>query len=71
LELPGAILSFHWKFEEISEWQTRLRQGLVLSGENAKSFVAHARVLEQTAPQGMVTLVAAIELAYESTRKEE
>ena len=67
LQLPGAILSFHWKFEDISEQGTRMTHRLVLSGKNAKTFVAQASVLEQTAPQGMVKLAAAIERAQQAS----
>jgi hypothetical protein len=69
MQLPNAILSFHWMFESISEHGTRMTQRLVLSGENAKSFVAQASVLEQTAPQGMIKLAAAIERAHHATKE--
>ena len=63
MQLTDAILSFHWAFENLSEDRTRITQRLVLSGPNAKSFVAQANILEQSAPAGMQTLVAAIERA--------
>ncbi|HWZ82021.1 MAG TPA: hypothetical protein VNW47_05330 [Terriglobales bacterium] len=69
MQLPNAILSFHWMFESISEHGTRMTQRLLLSGENAKSFVAQASVLEQTAPQGMIKLAAAIERAHHATKE--
>jgi hypothetical protein len=68
MQLPNAILSFHWKFESISEQGTRMTQRLALSGKDAKSFVAQASVLEQTAPEGMKKLAAAMERAHEMTR---
>jgi hypothetical protein len=63
MQLPDAILSFLWKFEELLENRTRITQRLVLSGHNAKSFVAQVIIFEQTAPGGMNKLAAAIERA--------
>jgi hypothetical protein len=62
MQLPDAILSFHWVFEELSENRTRITQRLVLSGPNAKSLVSGANMLEQSVPAGMKQLVEAIEL---------
>ena len=70
MQLTDAILSFHWAFENPSEDRTRITQRLVLSGPNAKSFVAQANILEQSAPAGMKTLVAAIERAQRLTREQ-
>ena len=66
MQLPDAILSFHWKFETSSQDRTRITQRFVLSGTNAKAFVAQARMLEKSAPEGMTRLVAAIERAASS-----
>ena len=61
MQLPDAIFSFHWKFESLSDERTRITQRLILSGPNAEAFVAQASILEQSAPEGMKKLVAAIE----------
>ena len=61
MQLPGAILSFHWKFESLSQDRSRIVQRLTLSGTNAEVLVPQARVLETSAPQGMAKLVDAIE----------
>jgi hypothetical protein len=61
MQLADAILSFQWKFESLSEDRTRITQRLVLSGTNAGAFVTQASLLEQSAPEGMKKLVAAIE----------
>src|SRR5437870_10649131 len=45
MQLPDAMLSCHWVFESLSEDRTRITQRLVLSGPNAKSFVAQANIL--------------------------
>ncbi|HEY7354312.1 MAG TPA: hypothetical protein VH596_16205 [Terriglobales bacterium] len=66
MQLPDAILSFHWKFEELSADRTRITQRLVLSGANGDAFVARARVLEQSVPAGMKKLGAAIEDAHDT-----
>lgn len=61
MQLPGAILSFRWTFESLSEDRTRIRQRLALSGANAEALVAQASSLEKTVPEGMKNLAAAIE----------
>ena len=61
MELPSAILAFHWTFESLSEDRTRITQLLTLSGANAKALSAQASILEKTTPEGMEKLAAAIE----------
>lgn len=61
MQLPGAILSFHWSFEELREDQTLITQRLVLSGPKAKSFIAQVSIMEVSVPEGMKKVVAAIE----------
>jgi hypothetical protein len=63
MQLPDAILSFRWKFEKLTGDRTRITQGLVLSGANAKSFVAQATAMEASLPDGMRKVAAAIERA--------
>ena len=63
MQLADAILSFHWKFEKLTEDRTRITQRLVLSGANAKSFVAQATAMEASVPDGMKKVAAAIERA--------
>jgi hypothetical protein len=65
LQLPGAVLTFHWTLESFFGNQTRITQHLELSGTNAASLVAQASVFERTTPDGMSRLVVAIERAYE------
>ena len=64
MQLPDAIVSFHWQFEELLQNRTRITQRLVLSGPNSNSFVAQTSIFEQTAPGGMKKLAAAIEQAH-------
>jgi uncharacterized membrane protein len=61
MQLPGAILSFHWKFESLSKDRTRITQRLTLSGANGNALAAQAAMLEKSAPDGMERLAAAIE----------
>ena len=66
MQLPGALLSFQWKFESLSKDRTRISQRLALSGANAEALVAQAGMLEKTAPEGMRKLVAAIERSFKA-----
>jgi hypothetical protein len=68
MQLPDAILSFHWKFEELSGDLTLITQRLVLSGPKAQSFVAQASIMKVTVPEGMKRIVAAIERAQGLTK---
>jgi len=61
MPLPGATLSFHWKFEDLSERRTRITQQLLLSGPEAKSLLPQIGTLQETTPEGMAKLVAVIE----------
>ena len=70
MQLADTILSFHWQFEELPENRTRITQRRALSGRNAKSFVAQVSIMEQTAPDGMKKLAAAIERAHDMNRAE-
>ena len=71
MQLPDAVLQFHWKFESLSDDRTRITQRLVLSGPAAKSLVPQANILEETTPGGMNRLVAAIENAAQELSREE
>jgi hypothetical protein len=66
MQLPEAVLAFHWKFEDLPEDRTRITQRLVLTGANAKSFVDQVGIFEQSVPDGMKKFVAAIERARTS-----
>jgi hypothetical protein len=60
MQLPDGVISFHWTFEDLSGTRSRITQRLVLSTAS-EGLVAQASVLEQTVPQGMNKLTAAIE----------
>jgi len=40
MQLPDAILSFHWTFEDLHEDRTRITQRLELTGSKAKALAA-------------------------------
>ena len=61
MELPDAIVSFHWRFEELGKDRVQITQRIRLGGRNAIAFITQARVLEHTVPDGMRKLAAAIE----------
>jgi hypothetical protein len=61
MQLAEATLSFQWVFESLTEHKTRITQQTVLSGPNAGTSVPQAGMLEQSVPDGMKKLVAAIE----------
>lgn len=61
MQLPDAILSFHWNFEGLRQDRVQITQEITLAGRNARSFVAQASVLERAVPEGMKKLAAAIE----------
>jgi hypothetical protein len=61
MQLPDAIVSFHWSFEELGKDRVQITQRIMLIGRNAKSFVTEASVLERTAPEGVKKLAAGIE----------
>jgi hypothetical protein len=60
MQLPQGVISFSWNFEDLSETRSRVTQRLALSTES-DALVTQASVLEQTVPQGMNKLIAAIE----------
>ena len=64
LQLPGAILSFCWRFEDLPGGErTKLTQLLTLSGTAAQDFVGQVAIFEDTVPEGMKRLAAAISAA--------
>jgi hypothetical protein len=69
MQLPDCTLFFNWEFEELAAARTRITQRLVLSAASA-DLVSQARLLEQTVPQGMSTLIAAIEEASKGSRNQ-
>ena len=61
--LPGAVVRFHWQFEELTDAATRMTQRVTLGGERAADYLAGAAELEKGIPEGMRRLAAEITLA--------
>lgn len=57
IDLPGAVVQFRWRFEEIADAATRITQQATLAGERAADYLAGAAQLEQGIPEGMRKLV--------------
>jgi hypothetical protein len=61
IELPGATLSFEWRFDAIADGRTRLTQRVVLAGENAEAYRSQAQsTLTATLPAGMAKIADAM-----------
>lgn len=68
MQLPDALLSFHWTFEKLADDRTRITQQLALSGPNADLFVAQVRIMETSVPEGMKKIATAINQAHRSAK---
>ena len=64
-EVPGAVLAFCWRFEEMDGQRTMLKQRLELSGPEARGMVLQAKFMEQSVPAGMKKLAEAMEREWE------
>ena len=67
MEAMSATVQFRWTFEELANEWTRITQTIHLFGEGDKKLVEQARVLEQSAPQGMARIGAAMEAKWLAT----
>jgi Polyketide cyclase / dehydrase and lipid transport len=61
ISVPGAVMRFDWRFEEITGGRTRITQRASLEGERAADYEAVARQMEEGMPQGMQKLADSIE----------
>jgi hypothetical protein len=41
--LDGAVISFEWLFDAVSNYRTRITQRIVLSGDNATAYVSQVQ----------------------------
>src|SRR3954454_14489125 len=67
MPLDRATLSFEWRFDAVSERQTRLRQRIVLVGDNGAAYAAQVRAAFGSNLAGGMDRIAAA-LAAASTR---
>jgi polyketide cyclase/dehydrase/lipid transport protein len=67
MHLERATLSFEWRLDRLAEGRTRLTQRVVLQGENADVYLAHAKsTFTASLPDGMNQLATAIANAHAS-----
>lgn len=64
MEVMGATVTFEWRFEEVAERRTKITQTIGLSGPGAEKLVDQAKVLEQSAPEGMKRLARTMERSW-------
>lgn len=61
IELERATLFFHWEFDGLRDGRTRIRQRVVLQGENAGVYVSQLEsMFTSSLPEGMKKLATAI-----------
>jgi hypothetical protein len=69
MQLDRATLSFEWRFDAMSERQTRLWQRIVLVGDNAAAYATQVRAaFGANLADGMNRIAAALAAAEASTR---
>src|SRR5262245_44242827 len=64
MPLDRATLSFEWRFEAVSDRQTRLTQCIALAGDNAAAYEPQVRAaFGSNLPDGMSRIAAALAAA--------
>ncbi|MEN3332003.1 MAG: hypothetical protein V7641_1368 [Blastocatellia bacterium] len=66
INLPGAVVKFHWQFEDLPNAATRIFQQVTMEGEGAANYIAGAAELEKGIPQGMGKLAEEISKAAQA-----
>jgi hypothetical protein len=68
--LDGAVLSFEWLFDAVSNDRTRMTQRIVLSGDNAAAYIDQVQAgFGSTLADGMKRMAGALVRAERSTGK--
>ena len=68
--LDGAVLSFEWLFDAVSNHRTRITQRIVLSGDNATAYVNQVQAgFGSNLPDGMKRIADAMARAERSTER--
>ncbi len=63
-ESPGATVLFEWQFSRLPNGRTRLRQHIVLKGENAAEYLAEMQqAFTSNIAEGMRKVASAIDQA--------
>jgi hypothetical protein len=66
--LDGAVMSFEWSFEAVSNHRTRITQRILLWGDNAEAYVHDVQAgFGSTLADGMKRIADALERAERST----
>ena len=66
--LDGAVMSFEWLFDAVSNHQTRITQRIVLSGDNAAAYVNQVQAgFGSNLPDGMKRIADTMARAERST----
>ena len=61
MQLDGASLSFHWRFEGLADGRTRLTQRVVLKGEKAEAYLSQVKAaFTANLPDGMNKMATAM-----------
>jgi Polyketide cyclase / dehydrase and lipid transport len=63
IELPGAVMRFHWRFEELPDATTRITEEATLDGDGAADYMDAAAEFEKGIPDGMRKLADVISKA--------
>ena len=66
INLPGAVVEFHWQFEDLPDAATRITQHVTMEGERAADYLEGAAQLEKGIPQGMRKLAEVITKAAQA-----
>jgi Polyketide cyclase / dehydrase and lipid transport len=69
MPLDGAVLSFEWRFDAVSDCRTRITQYIVLSGDNAAAYASQVRAgFGSTLADGMKRIADAMASAERSAK---
>jgi len=63
IPLDRAVLSFHWRFEALSDRRTRITQRIELTGENADAYAEARAAFRANLRGGMERIAAAMSQA--------
>ena len=68
--LDGAVMSFEWLFDAVSEQRTRITQRIVLAGDNAAAYVNQVQAgFGSNLPDGMRRIADVIVRAARSAER--
>ena len=72
MPLDGAMLSFEWRFEVVSDRRTRVTQRIVLTGDNSPAYVTQVQAgFASTLASGMERIASAMEAAAAASARDD